>query len=187
MLWFRYRLCELWKLDARTYVEKRAIPIYGLLPAMSEVTVDLLSQAFDDMVEYYAEKKELLRDELLCFLVLLQRARRLPATELAVVLRRVRMFDPLLEEDPWVQEFGARKEAEGEARGEVRGELRSSRDIFVNIVKTRFPALKTSAEVRALQIDQPEVLTLLLQRIVLAPDEQTARALLEGHSTPLSN
>jgi predicted transposase YdaD len=97
------------------------------------------------------------------------------------------MFDPLLEEDPWVQEFGARKEAEGEAKGEARGEakgeLKSSRDIFINIVKTRFPALATSAEVRALQIDKPEELTLLLQRIVLAPDEQTARALLAGGST----
>ena len=43
-----------------------------------------------------------LRDELLCFRVLLVRAQRLPEAEMLRVERRIRMSDLLLEDDPWI-------------------------------------------------------------------------------------
>lgn len=77
--------------------------------------------AIEDMLKYYAGDDDHLRDELLCFQVLLQRAKALPEADLDTVLRRLRMLDPLLEEDPWVQEYGKKQKARGEADGEVRG------------------------------------------------------------------
>lgn len=88
-------------------------PLYGLLPAMDCTSEELLLEALEDMLQYYRGDEDHLRDELLCFQTLPQRARRLPDAELQNVLRRVRMFDPLLETDPWVQEYGHKCEAEG--------------------------------------------------------------------------
>lgn len=58
---------------------------------------------------HYKNNDDRLRDELLCFKVLLERIKRLPEENLQRVLRRIYMFDPLLEEDPWIQEIKARE------------------------------------------------------------------------------
>lgn len=187
ILSFSYKTLQLWKQDARKYVSAQAIPFYGFLPAMSEITDDLLLQAIEDMLQYYAGNDDLLRDELLCFKVLLQRAERLPAIGMERVLRRIRMIDPLLEQDPWIQELRAKYQEEGRKEGRqegrqegiAEGELRSLRNMLISAVKLRFPSLASIAEARALQIGQPGVLNVLIQRIFLASDEQAARAALE--------
>src|SRR5690348_6400305 len=110
-------------------------------------------------INYYQGNDDLLRDELLCFTVLLHRAKRLPQIELEHIMERVRMFDPLLEEDPWVLQVKARVEKEslarGRAEGRAEGALSTSRKFFVKIVNKCFPSLVTLAEIRALQIEKP--------------------------------
>ncbi len=113
ILHFYYREMSLRALHAPTFIQTRPIRLYGLLPAMSEVNLEVLMHAIEDMVEYYQRNDDHLRDELLCFLALFNRARPLPEAEMETVLRRIRMYDPLLEEDPWVQEYGGRRKAEG--------------------------------------------------------------------------
>ena len=175
LLRFNYQTLPLWQEDAHRYVEQRAVPLYGFLPAMQGISDELLLAAIDEMVQYYAQEEERLRDELFCFQVLLTRAQRLPETQFQRVFRRVRMFDPLLEQDPWVQG----KVAEGELRGELKGELKSSRGILVNIIRTRFPALAELAQAKAAQVEQPEELHTLIEQCVLAPNEEAARWLLD--------
>jgi hypothetical protein len=126
------------------------------------------------MIEYYAEDESRLRDELLCFKVLLERAKRLPEDEMQRVLRRIHMFDPLLEEDPWVKE----KVAEGELKGELKG----ARTLLVDFIESRFPSLAEIAQTKATQIEQLEVIHSLSKQLWVAPDEQAARALLEAQT-----
>jgi hypothetical protein len=124
-------------------------------------------------IQWYKSRDDLLRDELLCFRTLLVRAQRLPEVQLERVLRRVNMFDSLLEEDPWVK---------GKvAEGELKGELKASRSILQDIVNSRFPSLSELAKAKADQITQPEALNVLIVRISLAVDEHAARGILEAY------
>lgn len=100
ILEFDYQTLPLSQQNACVYVERHAVPFYGLLPVMEEISDELLLQAIDEMVQWYGGNQALLRDELLCFRVLLERAQHLPEAEILRVQRRIRMFDPLLEEDP---------------------------------------------------------------------------------------
>lgn len=171
ILSFHYRTVPLFKLDARTFVQQGAVQIYGMLPTMEGVSDELLLQALDEMVQFYEKDETLLREELLCFRILLTRAKRLPDAAMLRVERRIRMFDSLLENDPWVQE----KVAEGR----VEEKLSSRREILVNFIQTRFPALAETAKAKTAQLSQLETLNALMTQLWLAPDEQAARALLE--------
>lgn len=94
------------------------------------------------------------------------------------------MFDPLLEQDPWIKELRAQDRAKayktGHEEGIIEGELKSLRSILVNIARKRFPALSALAEAKATQVDEPEVLSVLTEQISLAADENSARKLLEA-------
>jgi hypothetical protein len=173
VLRFYYQTFYLPNLDARLFVEQGAVPVYGLLPAMSHRSDELLLQAIEEMIEYYQENDECLRDELMCFAVLLRRARRLPQVQFERVLRRIRMFDQLLEEDPWVKE----KVAEGEAKGRTNG---ASKEL-VRLVHGRYPALLDLAKARVTKGEPLDVLDALIEQLWAAPDEQAARTLLETY------
>jgi hypothetical protein len=73
----------------------------------------------DEMVEWYAEDEDFKHDELVCFLVLLNRAGQLEGEELEEVRERIYKYDPILEEDPWVQGYGDKREARGRTEGEA--------------------------------------------------------------------
>ena len=94
---------------------------------MSRVSDELLLQTIEEMIEYYQQDNDLLRDELICFSVLLRRAQPLPEAQFERVMRRIRMFDQLLEEDPWVKEKIAEGEAKGEAKGKAEGKAEGKR------------------------------------------------------------
>ena len=95
------------------------------------------------------------------------------------------MFDPLLEDDPWVKERiaegMARGEAKGMAIGKAEGELKALRSILHSNLSRRFPALAELAEAKVVQIKQPEELNALVEQILLTSDEQRIRALLSAY------
>ncbi|MGH2480031.1 MAG: hypothetical protein ACRDHW_10290, partial [Ktedonobacteraceae bacterium] len=136
ILTFKYRTLPLFHQSAVSYMEQHAVPMYALLPVMEDTSDELLLKAIDEMVQWYGDNERVLRDELLCFRVLLERAQRLPEAEMLRVERRISMLDPLLEESRWFQqkvaekvakkmaEVEARSLAEGEARGLAEGEAR---------------------------------------------------------------
>jgi predicted transposase YdaD len=140
LLRFRHREVSLRTLDAHLFTQAHAVPLYGLLPAMNCTSEELLKQAVEDMVQYYENRGDTdhLRDELLCFQTLLKRAKRLPAVQIESVLRRVHMFDQLLEEDPWVQGYGDKREAKGEAKGKAEGKAEATRqNIELELIRKR--------------------------------------------------
>lgn len=178
ILHFHYREMSLRALDASTFMQSRPIPLYGLLPAMGGVNKNLLLEAIEDMVQYYEENTDLLRDELLCFLVLLNRAKPLSEEDMETVLRRIRMFDPLLEEDPWVQEYGGRRKAEGKTEGITEGKVEGIRQSVEMVVQTRFPDLLEVVMERVKLMHDPTVLQQILVAMSVAQDENRARRFL---------
>ncbi len=188
VLRFHYQTLYLPNLDARLGVSQGAVPLYGLLSAMSQVSDELLLQTIEEMIEYYQQDDDLLRDELMCFAVLLRRAQPLPEAQFARVLRRIRMFDQLLEEDPWVKEKIAEGEAKGKAKGKAEGQAEgltygASKEL-VRLVLGRYPALLHLAKARATKGETLEVLDALIEQLWAAPDEQAARTLLEAYPAP---
>lgn len=171
ILSFEYQTLSLARQNARTYVDRHAVPFYGLLPVMEGTNDKLLLQALDEMIQWYGDDKAHLRDELLCFRVLLGRAQRLPEDEMLRVERRIRMFDPLLEEDPWVKE----KIAEGKAKGMAEGTLQSTRRLILKLVKNRFPRLSATAERSVMSIEQLDILDALIDQLMQAHSESEAR------------
>lgn len=178
VLEFDYERVELWTKDARLYVEKHLVPLYGLLPTMDGTSDDLLLHAIDEMVQYYQNDEELLRDELMCFQTMLNRAQRLPEPEFKHVKGRLRMFDPLLEEDPWVKE----KVAEKVAKKVAEERLRSVRDLLLTFVRAHFPGLVKLAETKAMQTEDADALNVLFVQLVAALDEKGASEALEQFS-----
>ena len=89
------------------------------------------------------------------------------------------MFDPLLEEDPWVQEYGSKREARGEARGEAkgeaRGEIKATRQSIALVVHARFSALEKMVMDSVERLQNIETLKDLLVALSTASDEHEAR------------
>jgi hypothetical protein len=84
-------------------------------------------------------------------------------------------LDKLLDESPWIQQ----ERAKSEAKGEAKGELKAARTLVVQFVNARFPALADLVHQKVASITQPEILSALLIQIGNAPDEETARRLLQ--------
>ncbi|MEO7019418.1 MAG: hypothetical protein ABI234_04645 [Ktedonobacteraceae bacterium] len=85
------------------------------------------------------------------------------------------MFDPLLEESPWVQE----KVAEGKAKGLAEGKLESMRGVILKIIQNRFPALSAAAEKRVEGMKQIKALDTLVDQLMQASNESEARVALK--------
>lgn len=172
ILRFYYREMSLRAIDAPAFIQTRPIPLYGLLPAMGNVNLEILIGAIDDMVKYYQGDDDRVRDEFMCFNILLNRAKPLPEGEMEQVLRRIRMYDPLLEEDPWVQEYGEKREAEGE--------VKIMRQNIEMIVQIRFPDLHESVIERVRQLQDPIALQTILITLGLMPDDDQTRRYLQS-------
>ena len=80
------------------------------------------------------------------------------------------MFDSLLEDDPYIQEVAN--------RAADRAAVQVLQRAVLNVVKARFPALAELAQQQVAQINSPDNLDLLIQKISTAPDESLVRWLL---------
>jgi hypothetical protein len=136
---FRFRVLPLWRFDAHTYFTKRVLCMFALLPTMRGATRDMLLQALDLMVQYYRDQQDEngLREEFLCFGILLRRAAILSPAEIEEVTQKMVLYDPFIMEDPhfggiikqkaeeaWADGWSKawnRAEAEGRAKGEIEG------------------------------------------------------------------
>lgn len=81
------------------------------------------------------------------------------------------MYDSLIDEDPEVQERVA--------RGKMEGEIEALRQIVLEAVADRYPALVELAQERVVLINKPDLLRQLVKLIYKAPDENTARVALD--------
>lgn len=72
-------------------------------------------------------------------------------------------YDSLLDEDPEVKERIA------------RGKVEALQEMAMEVVNDQYPTLAELAQERVLLIKQPEMLRQLVKQIYKAPDEATAR------------
>jgi hypothetical protein len=191
---FHFRVLPLWRFDARTYFAKRVLCMFALLPAMQGVTRDMLLQALDLMVQYYRDQQDEngLREEFLCFGILLRRAAILSPAEIEEVTQKMALYDPFIMEDP---HFGgiikqkaeeaakeAAKEAwaKGETEGKIEGKseaLAALRNTVLASVEERFPELTGSLK-QAAWPESVEEMGLLAMKLATAPDAEAVLHLL---------
>jgi hypothetical protein len=170
ILIFHFRVIAFWKLEAQDYLNKYAVSMYALLPTMYAIDITVLSQALDEMKEYYTGRERKLATQLLWFGTFLQRTDTVSPKDKRRIEEKMDQFDSLLEQNPYVQ----KKSAEAEEKGEVKALQRS----VVNIIRRRFPALTDLAQLQVTQINKPDVLDYPIEQVSTAPDEAMVRQLL---------
>lgn len=178
LITFHFRVMPLWKLRARDYLDAHAVSMYGLLPTMRGADLATLTQAIEELRVYYKGDDIRLRRELLCFRVLLQRAETVEWEDKQQIEERLKMFNDLFEDDPFIQQKKAEGRAEGIAEGEARGQAKGLQTAVVIIIEDRFPSLVPLAEQKVKQLNKPDILKLLLKQVATVDDENTARWLL---------
>ena len=168
LLIFHYRVIALWTLDAEEYVKKRIVCMYTFLPGMKRATVSLLIQAMDEMRQRYTLSQ--LARHLSRFKTILQRSNMLSEEDKQRVEDHMQVYDSLLDGQPWFEQRLAKKAAESE--------LQVLQQLALEAVDEQFPPLAEFAREKITSIRQPDVLRLLVKQIYKAPDEATARWLL---------
>jgi len=181
------------------------IGMYPLLPTMKGATAKILLQAIEELKEHYRYDDRALVRRLVWFRTLLERAETVPPQDKVRVQERLTMLDNLLEQAEFVQEIKRRaaEEAAEEAEARVAAErarvaelearlaaeaesredaIQTTQEMVVGLVETRFPSLVKLAQERAQQIRKLEALKQLGRLLRKAPDEATARFVLETYT-----
>ena len=172
-LTFHYHVIALWRLDARKYLEKQAVYMYTFLPGMKGANVALLKEAIDGMKQHYT--KEQLARHFTRFRTILRRSTMLAETDKQLVEDYMEVYDSLLDSDPYIQERITKKAAERAAEREIK----TLQQVVLDAVEGQFPALVDQAREKVVQVEEPDALRLLIKQMYKAPDEKTARWLLE--------
>lgn len=141
--------------------------MYPLLPVMQGASHELLVKAMDELAETYRNDEISLSRRFVWMELLLQRSDTVPVEEKREVQRRLSMFDQLWEDHPKIQQIRA------------DSELRTLRRTLVSVVKARFPEIETFAQQRVMQIRNPDVIELMIQRVSTAPNADFVRWLLD--------
>jgi len=89
------------------------------------------------------------------------------AQDKQIVEDRLRMYDSLLEQDSYVHEQRDRGRTEGQQKA------------LLDLIEVRFPALVEMAQQQVAHLNKSDELSRLMKQIALAPDEATARWLLD--------
>ncbi len=94
------------------------------------------------------------------------------------------MYDELIEQDPKMKRIRAESEArgrsEGFAKGRSKGRIEGLQEAVVAVISGRFPSLVELAQSKVTTVTKIDALDLVLQAMSKAPDETTARLLLEA-------
>jgi hypothetical protein len=163
ILTLHYRVIALWTLDAQEYVQKRIIGMYTFLPGMKGANAPLLLQAIKDLEQRFA-RPQFIR-HLRRFKRILQRSNMVSAQDKQIVEAHMDIhYDSLVDEE--AQEWIA------------RGKIEMAQKMIIDFVEARFPALTELAQERVTLIRNTDALSQLVKLVATAPDEATARWLL---------
>ncbi|HKF36745.1 MAG TPA: hypothetical protein VKB35_07560 [Ktedonobacteraceae bacterium] len=171
VLVFHYQVIRLWTYKARKYLDEHMVSIYALLPTMDGADYEMLAQALDEMKKWYDGQPNKLATHLLWFGTFLYRTDTVSPEDKERIAKKMENLDSLLDENPFVQKRWAEGREEGIAEGLQKA--------LITVVEGRFPPLVELAQQRVTQVTKPEKLDLLLKGIAAAPDEATARWLLD--------
>lgn len=171
VLVFHYRVIRLWTYKAQKYLDQHMVSIYALLPTMDGADYEMLAQALDEMKAWYVGQPKRLATHLLWFGTFLYRTDTVSSEDKERIAEKMENLDSLLDENPFVQ----KRRAEGKEEGLAEGLQKA----LITVVEGRFPLLVELAQQRVPQVTKPDTLNLLLKGITAAPDEATARWLLD--------
>lgn len=185
---FHFQTLPLFTLEAEEYVRNHVVSMYPLLPTMQGANRAIIKQAVDELTELYREDEVTLAQQIIWMELLLERTDTVPRSEKQGIKEELKVYDPLWEENPKIRSIRAESKAEGlvegEARGEARGEAKGKAEglqiALVSAVEVRFPELTELAQQKVGRINDMSKLTMLLQHVITAPDEHTARWLLSS-------
>lgn len=161
--------------------KRRIILLYILLPGTKSPQVALLKRALHEMGQVYERPQ--LAYRFVWFYHILRRTDTMSEEDKQIIAKELRMqFDyrELVQDDPVVQELFAEREARGRAEGRAEGEAQGIRKSILKILNARFPVLAVTPQVQQAvgSIEDPEKLDQILQALLAASDEQTARRVL---------
>ena len=143
--------------------------MYTFLPGMKGTNVALLKEAIDGMKQHYTQQQ--LARHLTRFRTILYRSTLLTEADKQLVEDYMQSYDSLLDSDPYFQKRLDKRAAERE--------IGALQQVVLEAVEEQFPALIDQARERVIQVKKPEILRLLVKQVYKAPDEKTARWLLE--------
>lgn len=167
LLTFPHKVLKLWTLEADTYLHRHVVSMYTLLPAMKGITATKLLQAISEMAQEYSNSKEDLARHLRRFKTILYRSKTLSEQDKQIVEAKMESYDSLLESDPDIQKARAESEAKGQQR------------TLLVVVEARFPNLVELTRQQTSRLTKPDDVDKLTRLIATAPDENTARWLIE--------
>ncbi len=183
ILVLHYQVIALWTYIAQKYLDQHEVAIYALLPTMEGANYERLAQALDEMKELYNGQPRRLADHLLWFGTFLDRTDMVPLEDKRRIQKKMENFASLLDENPFVQQRKAEGREEGRAEGREEGRAEGLAEglqkALVTVVEGRFPPLVELAQQRVTRVTKPDALNLVIKGIVTAPDEATARLLLD--------
>ena len=179
LLTFEYKVLALWKLDAFSFVQRQAICLYTLLPAMQGATAPLLKQALRAMKQHYTRQQ--LGHHLIRFQRILQRSRTMTEHEKQDVEEELQMefaYDWFLDDNPEVLERMEKSRVEGEKlglqKGEQLGEMQALQRLATTIIQQRFPGVMARAQQRLEQLHTASELERLILQLTAATNEAEA-------------
>jgi hypothetical protein len=186
---FDFQRLALFRENAEHYVREHIVSMYPLLPTMQGADHMLLKRAMDELAELYRGEEGTLAEQFVWMELLLERTGTISVREKKEIQKELKMYNSLWENHPKVKELKAElaeskaklkaeAKAEGRAEGRAEGEIQALRRTLVHIVQVRFPDLTEVAQQKAEQISNAGALDLLVQQIIVAPDEDIARWLL---------
>ena len=183
---FDFQRLALFRENAEHYVREHIVSMYPLLPTMQGADHMLLKRAMDELAELYRGEEGTLAEQFVWMELLLERTGTISVREKKEIQKELKMYNSLWENHPKVKELKAElaeskaklkaeAKAEGRAEGKAEGEIQALRRTLVHIVQARFPDLTEVAQQKAEQISNAGALDLLVQQIIVAPDEDKVR------------
>ena len=152
--------------------------MYTFLPGMKGANASLLIQAIEVMRERYTQPRVLAR-HFARFKTILHRSRTLSEEDKQKVEDYMQVYDSLIDQDPYFQQKLTRKAEEMAAKRAAEKELQVLQQVALDAVEDRYPSLLELARGKIVLTRQADALRLLVKQIYKAPDEKTARWLLD--------
>jgi hypothetical protein len=192
ILKFDFQTLSLFTMDAGTYVEHHWTCMYPLLVTMRGVHADLITQVLNELSELYRNDEVTLAQQYVWMQLLLERTDTIQPLEKDKIKERLAMFDKLWEESPTIQKMREQMREQfrsqyyeegmnkGMAQGMAQGEVKALRRTLVDVVRIKFPDLTKFAQKQVKLFNKADVLEMLFQKMLTAPDATMARQLLES-------
>ena len=196
ILTFHFQTLPLFQLDAEQFVREHHVCMYPLLPTMQNVHADLVAQALEELAELYRDDEVSLAQQLIWMKLLLERTGTVPPLEKEKIQEKFSMYDQLWEESPMIQKMreqywekglqeGLQKGLQeglqkGLQEGRQEGRLEGLQIFLINVVQTKYPDLAELVQQQASHFDKPDMVELLIQQVITAPNADTVRWLLKS-------